>query len=309
MLREFCDELTVLVPYKAQSAATMIALGADKIIMGRKGELGPIDPTLSRAEGRESAVPPSQISVEDVSSYVSFIRERAGITDQAALAEVVSLLANNLTPLTLGSVNRQYSHIRLVAKKLLSSHRSKIEEERQAIIIEALTEKMYSHGHAIGRNEAKELGLPVSVPEPFELEDILWNLYKEYESLLNLLEPLDPEDELNKSGKDELTLEKLPIACVESQKALSVFNHGIVINRARQMPQNLQINLNVSFPPTLDPAQLSQQAQQLLQDMIQQVLQKAQIIMQEEMKRQSPVIGIQIRNRIGRWEELADDSV
>jgi hypothetical protein len=308
MLREFCEELFVLVPYKAHSAATMIALGADGIIMGRKGELGPIDPTLSKAEGRESAVPPSQISVEDVSSYVSFIRDRAGITDQSALAQVISLLATDLTPLTLGSVNRQYSHIRLVAKKLLSSHHSKIEEERQAIIIEALTEKMYSHGHAIGRNEAKDLGLPVQHPEP-ELENILWNLYKEYEDLLGLLDPLDPEEELNKSGKDEITLENLTIACVESQKAISVFNHRLVINRTRQVPQSLQVNLNVALPPSIDIAKLPQQAQVVLQEIIQEFSKKAQLLVQEEMKRQSPVIGIQIRGRIGGWKDLVDSSV
>ena len=33
MLREFCDELHVIIPYKAYSATTMIALGTDKIWM------------------------------------------------------------------------------------------------------------------------------------------------------------------------------------------------------------------------------------------------------------------------------------
>lgn len=46
MLREFTGELEVLVPYKAYSAATMIAIGCDKIRMTRKGELGPIDPAF-----------------------------------------------------------------------------------------------------------------------------------------------------------------------------------------------------------------------------------------------------------------------
>jgi ClpP class serine protease len=41
MFREMFDLLTVLVPYKAHSAATMIALGADTIIMGEKGQLSP----------------------------------------------------------------------------------------------------------------------------------------------------------------------------------------------------------------------------------------------------------------------------
>jgi len=44
MFREFCDKFSILVPYKAYSAATLISLGADKIIMGKKAELSPIDP-------------------------------------------------------------------------------------------------------------------------------------------------------------------------------------------------------------------------------------------------------------------------
>ncbi len=85
MFREFCGEFSVLVPYKAQSAATLLSLGADKIVMGKKAELGPIDPTLVKMTAGESANPPQEISVEDVNSYVAFIREKANINDQSAL--------------------------------------------------------------------------------------------------------------------------------------------------------------------------------------------------------------------------------
>jgi ClpP class serine protease len=46
MLREHCNHLSVLIPYRALSAATLIALGCDEIVMGGKAELGPIDPAL-----------------------------------------------------------------------------------------------------------------------------------------------------------------------------------------------------------------------------------------------------------------------
>lgn len=88
MIREFCEEFCVLIPYKAHSAATMISLGADQIVMGKKAELSPIDPTLVRAIIGEATVPPPEISVEDVSSYISFMRERANISDQVALAQL-----------------------------------------------------------------------------------------------------------------------------------------------------------------------------------------------------------------------------
>lgn len=305
MLREFCQELVALVPYKAHSAATMITLGADKIVMGRKAELSPIDPTLVKATVGESAAPPQEISVEDVSSYISFVRERANLNDQAALATVVSLLANQLTPLTLGSVNRQYSHIRLVAKKLLASRQQKIEEERMTTIIEALTEKMYSHGHAIGRREASDLGLPVEIPSA-ELELLLWELYTEYEKMLQLIEPLDFEQLLR--DREEQILPDLRLAGIESVHRLDVFEHNLHIRRRRQIPNNPQINinLNLALPAGVNLQALPQNIQQLFQQLIQQISQQIPSLVQQELVRQSPVMGIEARSYGGRWHEVTE---
>ena len=44
--KRFTDGFDVVVPNYAKSAATMIALGSDKILMGYLAELGPIDPQL-----------------------------------------------------------------------------------------------------------------------------------------------------------------------------------------------------------------------------------------------------------------------
>src|SRR4030042_4032197 len=92
MFREFCDDFSILVPYKAHSAATLISLGADKIIPGKKAELGPIDPTLVKMTVGETAGAPQEISVEDVNSYISFIKERANINDQSTFAKQISIL-------------------------------------------------------------------------------------------------------------------------------------------------------------------------------------------------------------------------
>jgi ClpP class serine protease len=49
MVREFTKFFTVLIPSLAFSAATAIALGANNIIMGKMGTLGPIDPSVANA--------------------------------------------------------------------------------------------------------------------------------------------------------------------------------------------------------------------------------------------------------------------
>ena len=43
LCRSYCKEFRVVVPNRAKSAATVIALGADEIVMGYCSELGPID--------------------------------------------------------------------------------------------------------------------------------------------------------------------------------------------------------------------------------------------------------------------------
>ncbi|MHB8577817.1 MAG: SDH family Clp fold serine proteinase [Dehalococcoidia bacterium] len=45
-LRQRYDHIRVFVPLAAMSAATMMALGADEIVLGKHSQLGPIDPQL-----------------------------------------------------------------------------------------------------------------------------------------------------------------------------------------------------------------------------------------------------------------------
>src|SRR5438105_7616315 len=73
---------SVLVPYRANSAATLIAIGADAIVLGRQGELGPIDPILmlqrtTQQPGGPPTVSQENVNVEDVMAYLRFVKERA----------------------------------------------------------------------------------------------------------------------------------------------------------------------------------------------------------------------------------------
>lgn len=46
-LRKRFSELRVIVPVAAMSAATMMAMAADRIVMGQHSQVGPIDPQLT----------------------------------------------------------------------------------------------------------------------------------------------------------------------------------------------------------------------------------------------------------------------
>ena len=303
MFREFCDEFNILIPYKAHSAATLLSLGADNIIMGRKAELGPIDPTLSRSIDAQGTYPLQEISVEDVNAFLSFIKNRANINDQTALAKLVGLLVEQITPLTLGRVDRQDSHIRLVARKLLTSHNSKMEEDKLQSIIETLTEKIYSHGHAIGRKEAKDIGLPVETAD-VKMEELMWNLYLEYENFLQLNDPIDPEIELGELERK--TLDNIPIAVMESAKKLHIFKDNIQINKNRQIPPSPQINININInlPSDIKPNQIPQRSREVLQEMNAQITNQMSQMVQQEIVRQSPIVGFSSRSYGGKWHTV-----
>src|SRR5262245_38638594 len=81
LIREYCDEFTVLVPNRAFSAATLTALGADTVLMHPMGMLGPTDPTVANEFNPPSDRSPGEvlgISVEDVSSYFALVKEDVG---------------------------------------------------------------------------------------------------------------------------------------------------------------------------------------------------------------------------------------
>jgi hypothetical protein len=184
LFREYTKSFNVLIPYRSYSAATLIALGADEIVMHPFAELGPIDPTVSnefnpteqRTGGRLG------ISVEDVKAYVTFIKSTVGITHEDELIRAVESLTEKVHPLALGNVERFLTQSRMIARKILRTHMSETEEHTMEEIIENMASKLYFHGHPINRKEAKDdLRLKVNMELPPALETAMWDLYKDFE--------------------------------------------------------------------------------------------------------------------------------
>ena len=128
-LRQASERWHVLVPFRANSAATLIALGADEIVFGRHGELGPIDPILTHVVQTPAGMVQENINVEDLLSYVRFLRERIGLSDQASLTQGLGKLADRLDAVLLGNAYRTHTHIRDVARRMISSRREPPKEQ------------------------------------------------------------------------------------------------------------------------------------------------------------------------------------
>ena len=85
LIRSFCKDFEVIIPFRCQSAATLISLGTNRIVMTKQGTLGPIDPSTNglmnpqvNINGQNIRVP---VSVEHVNGYLEMAKEDLKITD------------------------------------------------------------------------------------------------------------------------------------------------------------------------------------------------------------------------------------
>lgn len=193
------EKFAVLVPHRAFSAATLVALGADEIVMHRMGCLGPIDPSVANAFNppHPQGAGPLPISVEDVSAYFKLVKDAVGINHEEELIQALVALTDKIHPLALGNVQRHHSQSRMMARKLLKTHmKSEAQEHDINLLIDNLKSNLFFHGHPINREEAlNDLKLKVVTPGQ-ELESMMWELYLEYERELKLTEPFNPLREI-----------------------------------------------------------------------------------------------------------------
>jgi hypothetical protein len=247
MIREYCDKFSVLVPYKAHSAATMIALGADEIMMSDLSEISPIDPSTANVfnppdpQNPQNKIP---ISVEDVMAYFDLAKNKFGIKNDEELSRIFNKFVESnpqIHPLALGNVNHIHNLIRVLAKRLLKSHKTPMKEDEIEKLVDYFTEKLYSHQYFIGRKEAKEdLGLKTVQYADSALSKTMTDLYEEYKKEMDLGTLWNPENEL---GQNTMQNRKdYKIAFIESRQLSSNYELSVEykkqqVNMVQQTPQ------------------------------------------------------------------------
>ena len=140
LIRNFCDDFEVIVPFHCHSAGTLICLGADRIVMTKQATLGPIDPSVNGMLNPQVVINNQQIrvpvNVEFINGYIEMAKNDLKIRNDSALANVLNNLSNQVHPLSLGEVHRTKSQIQMLARKLLKHQ--KISHRKQKEIINFL---------------------------------------------------------------------------------------------------------------------------------------------------------------------------
>jgi len=175
LLREYCQQLQVALPANCASAATLLSLAADKIIMTPLGYLTAIDPSLTHPLNPRGSFGPVPVSVDQIKRIIKFLSENTSTQETP-----YQTLFKYVHPLALGEIDRASSSSELIAVKMMKLHPGSFKDEEQmSWIANHLSNDYPTHGFPILYQEAKEIGLPVEKASD-ELNDILWDLIKAY---------------------------------------------------------------------------------------------------------------------------------
>lgn len=261
-------QFNVLIPFRAHSAATMISLGADEIIMTEKAELGPVDITIGNSPlnpPHPITKHPIDISVEDVMGFISLL-DKLDCTRPQEKIKAFEILSEHINPLAIGKVNRLLEQTKLVANRMLTFRKNKLTNEQNEEIIRKLGSEIYSHRHSISRTEARQIGISfVKNSEDYDISNELWKLYELYSKMLLLSEPFDPEKYLIDNNKDNHKWHDLIKAVIETEYEIYQQLSDVETRRLRQINQPININPQISMPQ-IPPNLNEQEIQQFLQE-------------------------------------------
>ena len=176
-LRDRVDEMEVLVPIWAKSAATFFCLAADSIHMGRYGELGPLDPQIPDRSGRARSVSALETfkalerlrnySIEIFDFFVMTLLERTNMDVPNALdrtsplfGAVVSPLYGQVNPRELGESGQYLAISEEYAMRVMRRWAySELTEKERRGVAQRLVWEYPTHGFVIDLREAQELGI------------------------------------------------------------------------------------------------------------------------------------------------------
>lgn len=169
-----CQSLTVIVPDQAKSAATLFALGADKIIMGPTSDLGPIDPQI--------VINNDLVAAKDILAAVK--RAEISVSENPNSFPIHSVLLSDVTEIMVQqaqSILDRTDHLMKEALESCPRRTVKDVNELCSSLKGPLIDEPKFHGAIIGVDKAIELKLNVEKLEPTSGKwKRIWFLWSRY---------------------------------------------------------------------------------------------------------------------------------
>jgi hypothetical protein len=179
LLATTCQEFVVVVPRYAKSAATILALGSSRIILGPRGELGPLDAQIMDTEREEytSALDEVQSlqrlhasALEMVDSTMNMLSAGSGKKVETLLPMALRFVADMMRPLLEKIDTVHYSKMSRILK-VSEEYATRLLATRYPprvakALARRLVEDYPEHGFVIDANEATQLEITVEASVP-----------------------------------------------------------------------------------------------------------------------------------------------
>ncbi len=249
MIREMVGVFNVIIPYKAHGAATMVALGADTIIMGERGELSPIEVLVPADDGlkEQGQAHSRDVGVEDVTALMSLM-ELFGKVREKQRVDAFLRTMERVHPLLLGNMQKGLEQTKTDCLRLLEKRSRRFRRGKNKKIVKKLFSDFIFPHRSITRSEAvKGLGLK-QVRREEALEPLFWELLTSYEQEFKTNEAFCPEGLLQQSNQDEMIFPGQKLAYLESAKGTRVFLEDIQVQRIREYPPTVRFDPQIMLP-------------------------------------------------------------
>lgn len=234
LLRTKAKKINILIPDEALSAATILALGANKIVMGKYGCLGPIDPQITITKNDGSV---EKFAYEDLASFLNFSKNEVGLTEQKHIEKIFSKVCDQINPMSLGFANRSSSLAVEIGQKLLLTHMSESEQTKAKEIATKLNKNFFNHGHTLFRDEAEKIGLKIEKPDN-ETEDIMWKIRESFKEEMLIDKPFVPLSEFLNDPIGQVLLNNPPALSIPTNIDPNIVNQMIIGNIQQQLKTN-----------------------------------------------------------------------
>lgn len=158
-------KLKIVIPDSAKSAGTLIALGADALVMGDTSELGTIDPQVWLWDSNGNEV------CHSIVTYLDSYKLRADEFRKNPSDPVASAMIQKFDPAVIRKYEMILQRAREFAERQLERRGKNFTEITSALLS---TEKWPSHSQMIGWHDAQKLGLDI---EHRSKADAVWLQY------------------------------------------------------------------------------------------------------------------------------------
>jgi len=175
--RSYSSDLRVLIAKTAMSAGTLIAMGADIIVMRETAELGPIDPQMVVNTPTGQVQRPASSWVD---AYLDLIKKTQKSIIKKKPPQPYLQQLSQMDPSWIQVCLKARELSKAIAAEFLAKYMLKeMSAEEIKNIVEKFVEKgeKFSHGMTIRASEAKAIGLEIEIIDrEIKLDKLIWVL-------------------------------------------------------------------------------------------------------------------------------------